>query len=61
MADKTVRYTPLQEAATHTEVRQNPNSRHSLYPITPRFERLLPMSIQGCLGPRETVSGRLTP
>ena len=45
MADKTVRYTPLQEAATQTEVRQNPNSRHSLHPAELCIERLSPMSI----------------
>ena len=47
MADKTVRYTPLQEAAKHTEVRQVSDPCHSLHPTALCIERLLPMSIQG--------------
>ena len=61
MADKTVRYAPLQEAAKHTEVRQVSNPCHSLHPTALCIERLLPVPVLGggWLGPRETVSGRL--
>ena len=47
MADKTVRYAPLQEAAKHTEVRQVSNPCHSLHPAALCIERLLPMPVQG--------------
>ena len=40
-------YSSLQKAASHPKVRQDPNSRHSLYPTALCIERLLPMPVQG--------------